>query len=76
MSTSGAAVDPLAVRVGFADPHRGVEPMRFDAVRDGVIWTAGPVELPYDGDWTVRLDVVVDDFAQATLEATLTLGAP
>jgi len=45
-------------------------------LRDGETWKAGPVELPYGGDWRVRLDVLVDDFAKATLEATATVGAP
>jgi copper transport protein len=76
VSATGEALDPLEVRVGFSDPARGVEPIRLDAVRDGEIWRAGPVELPYDGDWTVRLDVLVDDFAKATLEASATVGAP
>lgn len=76
VATTGAPVDPLEVRIAFSDPARGVEPIRLDAIRDGEIWTAGPVELPHGGDWTVRLDVLVDDFTQASLETTATLGVP
>jgi copper transport protein len=76
VGTDGARVDPLEVRISFADPARGLEPISLDAVRDGEVWKAGPVTLPYDGDWTVRLDVLVSDFDKATLEATVKLGGP
>jgi len=76
VSATGETLDPLEVRIGFSDPARGVEPIRLEALRDGETWKAGPVELPYGGDWRVRLDVLVDDFAKATLEATATVGAP
>jgi copper transport protein len=76
VSVDGAPMDPLEVRISFADPARGLEPFRLDAVRKGEVWKAGPVTLPYDGDWTVRLDVLVSDFDRATLEATVTLGGP
>ena len=60
---------------GGADQLRrsgpGVEPLRLDAVRDDAVWRAGPVQLPHGGEWTVRLDVLVSDFAKAALEATV-----
>jgi copper transport protein len=74
VSAAGAPVDPPEVRISFADPARGVEPVRLDAVRDGEGWRAGPVQLPHGGDWTVTLDVLVSDFAKATLEGTVPVG--
>jgi copper transport protein len=74
VSTTGASIDPLEVRIGFSDPARGVEPIRLNAVRDGEDWRAGPLQLPHGGEWTVTLDVLVSDFARATLEATAPVG--
>ncbi|MFO1210981.1 MAG: CopD family protein, partial [Amaricoccus sp.] len=73
MSTDGGAVDPLEVRIAFSDPARGIEPIRADATRDSAGWAAGPVTLPAGGHWTVRLDVLVSDFAKDAIEADLTL---
>lgn len=72
-SPEGGAVDPLEVRIAFADPGRGIEPIRLDATRDGPDWSAGPVTLPVGGHWTVRLDVLVSDFAKEAIEADLIL---
>ena len=69
-----APVDPAEVRIAFSDPARGVEPIRLDAVRAGDAWHAGPVQLPHGGDWVLRLDVLVSDFAEEKLEATATVG--
>jgi len=73
MSMEGGAVDPLEVRIAFSDPTRGIEPIRLDATRDGADWAAGPVTLPVGGHWTVRLDVLVSDFAKDAIEADLTV---
>ena len=73
MSPEGGAIDPLEVRIAFSDPARGIEPIRLDAAREGPNWAAGPVTLPADGHWTVRLDVLVSDFAKDAIEADLTL---
>ena len=76
VSTDGAPIDPLEVRISFADPARGLEPIWLEAVRKHEAWKAGPLVLPYGGDWTVRLDVVVSDFDKAMMEATATLAGP
>lgn len=73
MSPEGGPVDPLEVRISFADPARGIEPIRLEATRDGPDWAAGPVTLPAGGHWTVRLDVLVSDFVKDAIEADLTL---
>lgn len=72
----GEDVDPLEVRIVFSDPARGIEPIRVDAARDGPIWRAGPVALPAGGHWSVRLEVLISDFAKATLEADMTVPGP
>ena len=68
MSPDGAPLDPPEVRISFADPAPGVEPLRFHAVRRrDLAGRAGPAAARWR--WTVRLDVV-SDFAKAALEAT------
>ena len=62
------------MRIAFADPARGVEPIRLEAVADGATWRAGPFFLPHGGDWVVTLDVLVDDFAEETLGAEIRVG--
>jgi copper transport protein len=65
---------PLEVTVAFSAPGRGVEPVRLKAERgpDGA-WRAGPVVLPFAGDWEARVDLLVSDFEEARLGATLRL---
>ncbi|HVH02426.1 MAG TPA: copper resistance protein CopC, partial [Amaricoccus sp.] len=70
----GVATPPLEVKIAFADPARGVEPIRLAAVRDGSRWRAGPVQLPHGGEWAVTVEVLVSAFAKETLETTATVG--
>lgn len=70
------ALHPREVRVAFADPTRGVEPIRLTATGSEVAWHAGPLLLPHGGAWAVTLEVLVSDFVQQRLEGTLTVGAP
>ena len=69
----GAPLDPLEVTVALADPARGLEPLRVEAVRDGDGWRAGPFPLPHPGTWDLTVRVLVSDFAEETLGATVTL---
>lgn len=61
------APQPLEVRVAFAAPAAGIEPIRLVARRNGATWGAGPLVLPRGGEWQVTLDVLVDDFDQVSL---------
>jgi copper transport protein len=72
-----APLEPREVRVSFALPERGIEPIRLEALPAGDgLWRAGPVTLPLAGDWKVTLRLLVTDFDQATLTETLFLGSP
>ncbi|MFO1209904.1 MAG: CopD family protein [Amaricoccus sp.] len=73
MGADGEPLDPLGVTVALADPGRGVEPLRMEAVRDGDGWRAGPFPLPHAGRWDLTVRVLVSDFAEETLGATVTL---
>ena len=47
---------PLGVAIAFTDPAKGVEPIRLEAEADGPTWRAGPVYLPYAGQWSITLE--------------------
>ena len=61
------------VSVAFADPARGIEPIALEAVPGGGRWTTGSVQLPNSGEWSLTLEVLIDDFEQETLRGVVTL---
>jgi copper transport protein len=58
-------------------PERGIEPMERNAElgSDGY-WHVHKVELPFAGRWHVRIDALVTDFDEITLEDELEVGPP
>lgn len=58
-------------------PERGIEPMEWKASPgpDGY-WHVHKVELPFAGRWHVRIDALVTDFEQITLEDELDVPLP
>lgn len=58
-------------------PERGIEPMERKASLgpDGY-WHVRKVELPFAGRWHVRIDALVTDFEQVTLEDELDVTGP
>jgi copper transport protein len=62
---------PLAVVVAFAEPGRGIEPIEVPAKFDDGHWRAGPIQLPFSGDWSVSVEILVSDFEKETLEDRL-----
>ncbi|RXH35577.1 copper-binding protein [Bradyrhizobium nanningense] len=58
-------------------PERGIEPMEWKASLgpDGY-WHVRKVELPFAGRWHVRIDALVTDFEQITLEDELDVAVP
>lgn len=69
---------PLAakeVTLVLANPAAGIEPMRRPGVRadgDG-IWRVDDVRIPVAGRWNIRVEVLIDDFEQATVGDSVTL---
>ena len=65
-------VDPLEVSVDLSNAGAGIEPLRrrLDARDDGYFDYSGP-ELAVAGRWTVRIDVLIDDFEQAVFETEI-----
>lgn len=71
---------PLAAKeatLTLSLPERGIEPMEWKASLgpDGY-WHVRKVELPFAGRWHVRIDALVTDFEQITLEDELDVTLP
>ena len=72
-----AAFQPAAVKevaLALANPAAGIEPLRVNAAPAGAgRWRIDDLRIPVAGRWTVRLDILVNDFEKATLEDAMTL---
>jgi copper transport protein len=62
------------VRVTLANPAAGIEPIRRAATETAGLWRVEGLTLPVPGVWTVRLDVLVNDFETLRLDGSLTLA--
>jgi copper transport protein len=67
----GRPVDAKAVEISFALPDRGIEALRFDAVRVGAGHFRSRATLPLPGGWQVSTDLLVDDFTKLPIRATI-----
>jgi copper transport protein len=61
------------LRLTFANPTAGIEPIRRPATETEGVWRIDDLTLPVPGAWTVRLDVLVSDFETLRLEGTVDL---
>ena len=68
------ALPAKEVRVTFANPAAGIEPIRRPATETEGVWRIDGLTLPVAGVWTVRLDVLVSDFETLRLDGTVTLA--
>ena len=69
---------PLAakeVTLVLANPSAGLEPMRRAGVRSGAddTWRIDDVRIPVAGRWDVGVDVLINDFEQATVKDAVML---
>lgn len=71
---------PLAAKeatLTLSLPERGIEPMeRKTSLGPDDYWHVRKVELPFAGRWHVRIDALVTDFEQITLEDELEVTSP
>jgi copper transport protein len=75
---SGAAGQLAAkeVTLVLSQPERGIEPFERKAVRDADgSWIVRGVPIPFAGRWRVRVDALVTDFENITLEDDLDVPA-
>lgn len=77
MTGEGTPLEAKEVTLTLSLPERGIEPMERKALLepDGY-WHARKVELPFAGRWHVRIDALVTDFEQITLEDELDVALP
>jgi copper transport protein len=63
---------PMAVAgvtIFLSNPQAGIEPLRRDAERAGDAgWRIDDLRIPIAGRWTLRVDVLINDFEKETLE--------
>jgi copper transport protein len=72
MSGNYTPLDPKAVTVTLANPPAGVEPIARSAQKSGDgSWRIEALTIPLPGLWSVRLDILMPDDANATLEDEL-----
>lgn len=66
---------PREVAFVLANPALGIEALHAQAhaVAPGR-WRADAVLIPAAGDWTVRAELLLDEFTQTTLEGTVTIA--
>lgn len=77
MTGEGTPLAAKEVMLTLSLPERGIEPMERSASPgpDGY-WHVRKVELPFAGRWHVRIDALVSDFEQITLEDELEVAPP
>ena len=63
---------PLAakdVSILLSNAAAGIEPLRRDAtLAQGTTWRIDDLRIPLAGRWSLRVDILVDDFDKETLE--------
>jgi len=77
MTGEATPLSAKEVTLTLSLPERGIEPIERGASLgpDGC-WHVAKVELPFAGRWHVRIDALVTDFEQVTLEDDLELASP
>jgi copper transport protein len=67
----GGAFGPLAakeVTLVLANPFAGIEPIRRPALQIGEnTWRVDDLRIPIEGQWTLRVDILISDFEKVTL---------
>jgi copper transport protein len=59
----------------FSNADIGIEPFRRQAENPGDgTWQANDVPLPLPGTWTVRLDILINDFEMTRIQADMAIG--
>lgn len=77
-SILAADLSPLAaqeVRFVLSNPAAGIEPITRQATRNGETeWAIDGPKLPVAGSWTIRINILVDDFTVYSVEGELPLA--
>ena len=65
------ADDPKEVAIELSQPDAGIEPIRRVMTADNGSYLLEGPELAVPGTWTLRLDVLIDDFEKAIFETAI-----
>jgi copper transport protein len=67
-------LEAKAVTLSLSNPEAGIEPIRREASHlDGALWRVNGLTLPARGTWQVKVDILLTEFSQVTLQAPLTV---
>jgi copper transport protein len=77
MHDDGTLLDAKEAKLTLSLPGRGIADMEHQATRgpDGY-WHVRKAPLPLPGRWHMRIDALVGDFDQISLEDDVDIGAP
>ena len=65
------------VTLTLTNPAAGIEPIRREAHHlDGVLWRIDDLILPAPGTWVARIDILITDFEQVTLQQEIVVPPP
>lgn len=67
-------LEPQALRVALSNPGLGIERLVRPATHDADGFWRVPLTLPAGGDWTIELDVRIDDFTLVKLTGAIELA--
>jgi copper transport protein len=60
------------VEVELSNPEAGIEPIRRHAKPIGNgLWSVSDLTIPKSGRWTLKLDILIDDFRSISLESLI-----
>lgn len=63
----GEPLTPQAVAVTLAEPERGIEPIKRNAIQAGTDWRVDDLVIPVSGVWSITVDVRISRFSLTTL---------
>ena len=76
MAGDASAMEAKEVTLVLSQPERGIEPFERKATRGGDgTWSAQDVPLPFAGRWRVRVDALVSDFEEVSLQGEIDVPA-
>ena len=76
MTGDASPLEAREVRLALSLPERGIEPIERKAVREMPgSWIVRDMQLPFAGRWRVRVDALITDFEELSLEEELDVPA-
>lgn len=75
MEADGHPLQPLELRIAFSRPEEELGPITVPLALDADgVWRGEGLPLPVPGPWGIRLDILITDFDQETLAATVEIA--